>query len=362
LPTTSDRDAVAILIDKKAWRGWDDLEIHLGLDSHPSVGFASPFDYERKDFRDTFRPFSFKPLDLTVGGEPIFTGTLVDVLPRVDPDARTVAVSGYSLPAQLEDVNLPAGKVPFEASGLSLRQIAQTLAGIWNIRVVMEGNEGPAFKRVKTRSKKIDTKVESDQKIGDFLIELAKQRGYVITSTVRGELLFWKSVVPGHPVARLIEGQPPLISAIPTFNPQDYYSEITGYTSVKRGSGGSKFTQRNERLAGGVLRSMSFKLDDIEKGDAPSAVKAKMGRMFGNCVSYVVNLPTWRDPKEALWAPNTTITLKAPSAMIYSETELLVRDVFLKRSHDETTASLGLVLPGSFSGEIPARMPWEEPL
>lgn len=361
MPTTSDPNAVEVLIAKKAWRAWDDLEIHLALDSHPSVGFAAPFEHTRREFRDAFRPFSFQPLDVTIGGEPVFTGTLVDVTPRVDASSKTVAVSAYSLPGVLEDCNLPASMVPFEASGLSLRQIAQALAGAFGIVVVMAADEGAAFKKVSTRSKKIDTTVESDQKVADFLVELAKQRGLIVTSTARGELLFWQSVKPGRPVARLVEGRPPVVSVVPTFSPQDYYSEITGFTSAKRGSAGSKFTQRNERLAGGVLRSTSIKLDDIEKGDAPAAVKAKMGRMFGNCVTYVVNLPTWRDPSGALWQPNTTITLKAPSAMIYSETELLIRDVYLKRSANEQTASLGVVLPGSFSGEIPTRMPWEEP-
>lgn len=360
MPTTRDPDEVEILIGGKAWRHWDDLELHLGLDNHPSVGFAAPFDYERREVRDAFRPFSFAPLGLTIGGEPLFTGTLVQVVPRVEPDASTVACSGYSLPAALEDVNLPADEVPFEASGLSLRQIAERLAGLHRVAVVMAAPEGPPFRRVNTRQKQTDTTVEHDQKIDSFLVELAKQRGLVRTSTEKGELLFWTSVAPGRPVVRLEQGLPPLVSAVPTFSPQEYYSEITGFTSAKRGSAGAKYTLRNERLAGGPLRALSFKLDDVEKADAPAAVRAKMGRMFGNAVTYVVNLPTWRAPSGALWKPNTTFTLKAPSAMVYSETELLIRDVILRENNGERTASLGAVLPGAFSGEVPARMPWEE--
>jgi prophage tail gpP-like protein len=362
LPTTSDPDEVAILIGREAWRHWDDLEVHLGLDSHPTVGFAAPFDYDRIEFRNAFRPFSFTPLQATLGGEPFFTGSLVEVVPRVGPESSTVACSGYSLPAGLEFTNLPADAVPFEASGLSLRQIAERLAGLYGITVVMDGPEGSTFKKVNTRQKKIDTKVEHDQKIDDFLVELAKQRGLVRTSTARGELLFWQSVKPGNPVARLIEGQPPLVSAVPTFSPQEYYSEITGFTSTKRGNPGARYTLRNGRLAGGVLRAFSFKLDDVEKADAPTAVRAKMGRMFANAVTYVVNLPTWRDPAGSIFKPNTTLTLHAPSAMVYTETELLVRDVFLKQNNSERTCSLGLVLPGAFSGEVPPRMPWEEAL
>lgn len=83
--------------------------------------------------------------------------------------------------------------------------------------------------------------------------------------------------------------------------------------------------------------------------------------MFGNMVSYVVEgIPTWRDPKGNLWRPNTTITLKAPEAMIYRETEFLIRNVTLRQDAQSKTATLGLVLPGAFSGETPSRLPFEE--
>lgn len=339
---------------------WDEMELHLGLDSHATVGFTAPFEVDRKAFRDAFRPFSFAPVEVMVGGDLLFTGTLVEVTPRVESDARTVAVSCYAKPAVLEDCTLPAHMVPFESAGLSLRQIADRLCTPFGVSVVFTAPEGAPFKKVNTRRKRGDTEAEPDQRVGDFLADMAKQRGLVITSTPAGELLFQKSVAPGHPVARLQEGLPPLVSVAPTFSPQSYYSEITGFTSAKRGRGGSKWTERNDRLSGGVLRSISFKLDDTEKADAPAAVKAKMGRMFGNFCSYVVNLPTWRDAAGRLWQPNTTLTLKAASAMIYREYELLVRDVYLKQSAGERTASLGLVLPGAFSGEIPDSLPWEE--
>jgi prophage tail gpP-like protein len=104
----------------------------------------------------------------------------------------------------------------------------------------------------------------------------------------------------------------------------------------------------------------TFSLDDTEKADAQGAVDAKMGRMFANCVSYVVDIPSWNDPSGRRWQPNTTLNMLFPSAMIYNRTELLVRDVFLRANKDARTASLGLVLPGSFSGKIPDRLPWEE--
>lgn len=355
-------DKVTLSIDSKAWSFWNELELHLSIDSHATAGFSAPFEPERQQFRDTFRPFSFKPLTLDVGGARLFTGTLVDVKPRLEANPRSVHVSAYSKPGVLADCDVPVSLVPFEANGLTLRQIAQRLVEPFGISVELGVGvtDGPKFKRVNTKKKKIDHRGDLNEKVQSFLAELARQHGMVLSSTAQGNLLFQKSVAAGNPVVRFEEGKAPLVSVIPTFSPQSYYSEITGFTMTKRGRPGAKYTERNERLAGGVLRSFSFQLDDIERSDAPTAVKAKLGRMFANMVTYVVNVPTWRNPSGFLWAPNTTATLLAPSAMVYRETELLIRDVYFKHSATEQTASLGLVLPGAFSGQQPSRMPWED--
>jgi prophage tail gpP-like protein len=241
-----------------------------------------------------------------------------------------------------------------------LRQIAQRLALPFGVGVVVTAPDGTPFRRVNTKSRKVDGKAESDQKVQDFLSELAKQRSLVLSSTPQGELLMQQSVEPGNPVARLVEGVPPLIGVAATFSPQDYFSEVTGFSSHKRGQAGTKYTERNTRLAGGVLRPYGFKLDDCEKADAPAAVRAKLGRMYGGFCSYVLNVPTWRDPRGKLWEPNTTIVVKAPSGMIYKPYEFLIRDVVLKQSANELTASLGIVLPGAFSGIQPTSLPWED--
>jgi prophage tail gpP-like protein len=353
-------DNVTVTIDGKEYAYWADLEITQSIDNHATVGFNAPFEPERKAFRDTFRPFTFKPLHVDVDGERLFTGTLVDVNPKAVPTNRTVAISAYSKAAVLADCTIPPSLLPFETNGLSLRQIAQRLISPFGLDVVVTAPEGTPFKRVNTKSRKVDGKAEADQKVQDFLAELAKQRVLILSSTKLGDLLMQESVATGNPVAVLEEGTAPLIEVTAAFNPQSYYSEITGYTSHKRGQTGAKYTERNQRLAGGVLRPYGFKLDDVEKADAPAAVRAKLGRMYGGFCSYVLQVPTWRDPNGKLWEPNTTIVVKYPSAMIYNRYEFLIRDVVLKRSADEETASIGLVLPGAFSGEAPATLPWED--
>lgn len=339
---------VAIVIEGNRWRSWSSIQIKRSIDSFTTVEFESPFEWERIRFRDNFQPFSFKNVNVRVGDEQLLTGILLDTNPDVTPDSRTVHVGVYSLPAILNDVCMPASSFPLELNGLQLRRIAETLVRPFGLDIVMDASDGAPFRRVK---------IEPEAKVFEFLTGLAQQRNLIISDTPAGALRFLQSTSPGHPVAVLREGEPPLIHVQAQFSPQAYFSEITGIAKTRSGRGGAKHTLRNPHLTG-ELRPLTFKLEDTDGPDLPAAVSAKMGRMFGAVLSVSIELPTWRDPHGALWKPNTTLRLQAANAMLPRETEFLIREVTLKQEPNATSASLELVLPGAFSGEMPAELPW----
>lgn len=469
-------ETVALTINGKAWGSWSRPSIRRSIDRFSEVSFDAPFEWQRREFRETFRPFSYGPITVSVSGEPIFDGVMVSVDPGADEDSRTVSVSCYASPAKLERP-LPASAWPIEFNGLTLQQIAERVCEPFGVvprfdvdntaqsendayraylgrlrrqrRVVSDledlervqemarrseafrrydvGYEGEADvlaarveaaksqKRTKDvqrlqdlqrrraqydatvpasgggavekqavldafdaqiaaqRSKiltlpgppmSLDTPfrrvaLKPDQSAFDFLAKLAKQRNFVLTDSVGGELLFWRSIAPGAPRARFVEGQPPLISVSATFAPQDYFSEITGIAKTRSGKAGSRFTVANP-FGADFIRPDVFSPDDTDSGDLEQAVRARMGRMFAGAASYTVTVPTWRDASGEIWRPNTTVTLNAPGAMVYRETEMVIRDVtFDVGDNDAQTATLSLVLPGAFSGEIPEVLPWD---
>lgn len=361
-----DLDDVTILIDGEEFTSWPSLDIHTAMDSISMVGFNAPFEPERLVFRETFRPFQFKSVILNITGsegtadpgnpQKVFDGTLIDVSPDVDPNKSEVLVSSYALPGVLQDSNIPTSDLPTEFGGVKLDLLAELLLRPFSVSALHDADPGTAFEKVH---------LDIERKIFDFLSDLARQRNQVISNTADGELLFQQSAPVGKPVARLKDNEQPLLSVIPAFSPQEYFSEITGFVAYRKRRKGkprrkaSIFTVKNERLPG-VLRPLNFLLNDTESADAPAAVNAKMGRMFANMAAYSAEVATWRDPQGELWSDNTTINLLAPSAMIYTETEFLIRTVTLHQTASRQTATLGLVLPGAFSGEIPETLPWEE--
>ncbi len=181
-------------------------------------------------------------------------------------------------------------------------------------------------------------------------------------------MLFWKTISRGVPVVDFVAGTPPLGPVKANFSPQDFHSQITGYAPARRGKKGGVSTALNPFLGTGLeagtapineYRPLSCKFNDTERADAPDSAKAMLGRMLGNMVSWDIDdLPTWRDPSGKLWDPNTALTLLAPGAMIYKQSELLIREVKLRQSAEKLSASLNVVLPGAFSGDVPDTLPW----
>lgn len=343
-------DEVAILIDGNRFRLWDSVRITRSIDTMDTVEFGAPFDSDAPGFKSTFRPFSFKNAVITVGGNPLFTGTMINVNPVMESARKTISVSCYSLPGVLNDCTPPASAFPLEFDNQGLREIATALAAPFGISVQFLDDQGAVFERVA---------IEPGKKILAFLSELAKQRNLVISSSASGALTFLKSSGGGQSVSILQQGSAPVLSVEPQFNPQEYYSHITGIEPVIIGLDGLQFTVKNPRL-NGVIRPLTFKAPDTLDADVKLAVEAKAGRMFGNMASYSVRVATWRDTSGSLWEPNTSIKLLAPDAMIYSEYEFIIRSVEFNRDRSTETAILNLVMPGAFSGKIPEVLPWDE--
>lgn len=347
--TAGNLNEVSILLNNKVLRYWSRITISRSVDTFDTVSVEAPFDDTDADHRNLFRPFQYDRLIVSVGGVPLFTGTAVSVVPQLLRTSKKVKITGYSLPGVLGDCTAPPDSAPIEFNDQALPAIAATLTRPFGIGVDIDADTGSTFERVA---------MGSGESVYEFLTKLAKQRNVVIGTTESGRLKFWQSATDGVPVAKLIQGNSPVLSVVPQFNPQQYYSHVTGIEPAYLGLSGTKFTVKNERLAG-VLRPHVFQLPDTQAGDMEIAVRAKVARMFGNMASYTVECATWRSPAGKLWAPNDVITLQAPSAMVYEEYKFVVRSVDFVRSDKEFSAALSLMIPGSFSGELPDKLPWE---
>jgi len=349
---TSSPNELALRIDGTRFRFWDSISITDSIDAFSVFSFSAPFEFNNTEVRDKIRPFAFQDASVTLGGADLFRGIIIDVIPKVTPDRASLDVSGYALPGILNDCTPPSTLYPVEYDGFGIWEISNVVGEPFGVSVSMQADPGDPFETIG---------IEPTQKVLDFLSKMASQRNLIITNNAAGQLVYWQSIQPGNPVARFFDGAtPPLVSITPNFQPQQYFSHITGIAPVDMGDAGLQFTVQNDRLRK-RLRPHVFKANDTESAALSETVSTKAGRMFANAVSYTVEMSSWRNEQDSnnLWRPNTTLTLFAPQAMIYDEYEFLIRDVTRRRDGNEERAILNLVLPGVFSGQIPERMPWD---
>lgn len=339
---------VAITVDGKRFRFWVGSSFRRAIGTIDTFAFSAPFEPDQQSFRDAFKPFSFKPVNFTIGGKRELTGTMVDIKPGIG-QSRTIGVSGYSLPGVLNDCGMPATAYPIEYNSLNLRDIAKSVSRPFGISVDFAPDPGIVFERAA---------LNPETKIFKFLADLAAQRTLVVGNDQRGALTFRQSVEPGLPVARLREGASPVLAVTPTFSPQQWFSDVTGINPSNMGDSGGTFTEKNPFLQG-VIRPFAYSAKDTDDGSLKGAVQSKIARMVANAIVYRVQVNTWRDEKGNLWEPNTTLLLTSPGAMVYSETEFLIRAIDFARGSNGDTASIELVLPGAYSGKLPKRLPWE---
>lgn len=347
----SNPNEFSLIVGELRFRFWTSVTINMAIDTQSVVEFTAPFEPDDASHREMFRPFKFKDVNVDVAGARLFTGTMVAPTPNLATDSRTISVSCYSKAGVMGDCTAPASAYPLEWNGVTLRVIAEKVAGLFGIGVVFNSDPGGPFKKVA---------LEPGTKALDFLSDLASQRQFTIGSTADGKLSFNREAsTPGQPVASLTQGSSPLISVTPQFSPQDYYSHVTGIAPVVVGAAGTKFTVKNAKLAE-VLRPYTFDANDSKDNDVKLTTETKAGRMIANAAAYDIEVATIRDQYGNLWAPGSYISLLAEGAMIYSRYTFLIRSVKIEKTSSSEKATLTVIIPGSLSGKMPEVMPWDE--
>lgn len=346
---SDDPNEIACKIDNANFKFWTSFRLNFSLDSIDSFALEAPFEKDSSVYREAFRPFEYKDIVLYLGGEVIHNGILISSIPSVSPTRSTVAISGYSKPGILNDVNMPVSSYPIEYSNLNLSQIADNITRAFNLATQFDGDPGPKFDKVA---------ISPTDKPFSLLVKLAQQRGFILSNTLDGKLLFRKTENT-TPIASIKEGELPFISCSPSFSPQNYFSSITGLTPERANNKAGKLTVNIKDVKS--LRPFTFVADDTNTQNLQAAVNSEVGRMFGSSATYTLLVVGLRAPNGDIWRDGQMISVLSPGAAIYTESKFLIKSAILTRTSSEgDRAELQLVLPEAYLGGIPEVLPWRE--
>jgi len=345
-----DPDEVELRVDGERFRHWTSVDITRTIDAVATIQVRSS-QADTIEFVQTFQPLSYQDMQVLVGGRPLFTGTMMDPSPVTDPDqGPQISVGGYSRAGVLGDCTMPASAYPLQWKGVALPVIAQRCAEPFSIQVDALGDIGGEFRRVR---------LKSNQRILEFLMQLAHQRKVLLGSTPEGRLLLRAPPAVGAPVAALREGAPPFIGIRLRTEPQKHFSHLTVLRKKARRITPKSYTVVNEALTG-VVRPMVTRSEDTNSAsELPTAAEALAGRMLAGAAVWTQRVNGWRDQNGDIWEPGATVQIAdAPSGFIFGPTDLIIRACRYSRTDTKTTTELELVLPGAFSGELPGTYPW----
>ena len=124
---TSDKDLVTIRIDGEIFTFWESVSFSRSIDGIHQVVFTAPFESSDSNFQRIFKPFSYKIVEMFVGGVLEFTGRMIVPAPSLEANRKSLTLMCYSLPGVLVDCQIPSSVYPVEYIGINLTEIATSI-------------------------------------------------------------------------------------------------------------------------------------------------------------------------------------------------------------------------------------------
>lgn len=347
LPAAS-KDTITILIEGKQYQFFTDYTITSHMSAFDTVTLNSPY-FDTPEYQEMFKPFAFREAAIYYGTELFMVAMLLAPEVQIDEDSKTLNLTFYPKCGMLNDCTLPPSMYPVAYDGFNLKEIAEAVTEPFGIGVEFQGDPGAAF---------VEVAPEPTESVLKFLVDLADERGFLVTNNKNGDLLIWQAT-KDSPTQSIRETKTPFITCTPKFSPQSYFSEITGLAREDEVTDAASYTWKNPFLQN-VFRPQTIEVEETEDVSLDTAVKNYAGRMFGSVCTYGLVVNTHRTSDDTLIHANMAFSVLAKSASIYRETIFITEKVVLTCDTDKgVQAELTLVLPGAYSGTLPAEVPWE---
>jgi prophage tail gpP-like protein len=299
------------------------------------------YDVEDTTLTNLISPYKYNGVEIYLGRQKVLTGNLYTVSIELSPEGVRKQLSGASLTADMIDSTMRA---PYEFKGLTLKQIAETVAKPYQVSIIFDDDPGGAFKRV-TAGK--------EETIFSFLSKLSKQRSLLTTNDADGNLVFTKAKFDSH-VGSVVVGSPPLEGITVDFDGRKRYN-VYKALSQRRGRVTKKAIAKDNTVS--LSRFKTFTVNDTTGGDIQQAADWERSKQLASSLNFNIPVQDWYSPTGDLWEINTLVSARSDALYIPDGFDFLIRSVEYSLSNDGVATTLGLMLPQAYTGE-PIEEPW----
>lgn len=308
-------------------RGWSGLQIVRALDScADGFSFSFPWEDTAKN-RKLWRAYRTVGCVIKYRGTPVVTGVIERIAATWAAGRRDLSIEGRSSTGLLLDLSAE----PVEMATNSFNAIAAILSP--NVTVFASPD-----------IQEITAQIDVGTTIYAALAGIAAGHGLWAQPQSNGTLKFSR-ISSGSPVARLTEGDSPIIS-IDTAH--DLTRRYYRYRTIVTANGE---TTRGESVDAGVDPARDGKIEQAaSESNAIDAAKFARSRGIIDSYTCTVTVAGWTIDGQ-LWAPGQTVSIEAPSAMIYNRSTLIIKRATMQLDESGgAVTELDLTFPQVFTG------------
>jgi prophage tail gpP-like protein len=338
-------DDVRIVIDGKEFTGWEAATITMAIGQiADAFSIDGPWDWNKSELRTALRPFGYQRVELYIGNDICLTGRMEKPKPSLSATDRKINIQGRSLTGPLAECSIDGD---LEFSGLTLAAVARRVCSPFGISVRAD-NDTPAIP---------EARAEYGQVAGDFLNSMAASRNMLLNCSYKGELVIASgAALSGKvPVADLVEGEGMVLSVDPDFDGTKRFSKY-GVATQFAGVPDIQGSRTDPSIP--VYRPHLEAAGETDTDPGATAARLRVKAIVESCI-IAVSVIGWRRPDGKLWAERQAVTLLAPSAMIYKKVPWIISQAQFKLDGSSgRITTLNLVLPDTYSGNMPKEIPW----
>jgi len=327
---------------------FDALTVQRDLDA-----FADSFSFttqNRPDILKSIKPRGYQPAEVWFGEKKVITGTIEKHTATMS--SGDLNLEGRSKTGVMLDSCMPPAPgytlSRHQWGGLTLGAVAKILAKPFGVTVSLpDGDTKPLT----------DPTVSTDgDKPGDWLQNLAHDKGWVFNADGDGQLELLRPDPNAQVMATIEEGKGSFLDCNVSVDSTAFFSQFL----VVDTAGGFNSVIGNIKDPGVPVYRASLRTGSNQLKELETAAKWDRASAYANAFGVSLEVGDWTNNDGLFWEPGLLVSLLCPSCWIFKTWKFMIAGVTYRLSSGEgRKATLRLVLPETYTGEVPKSFPWD---
>jgi len=332
-----------IKINGRIIEHFTELNIQMNLDSIASTfGLRVRFNPENDDHKELFKPLQYHKVEIFSDSKKLrFTGVLLNHSFDSDSSFNLLNISGYSLSGILEDVTIPPSLYPLESNNRSLKDISSMLCKAYGVGIVFDSSVSNEVNRVFKK-----TTADATETVKGYISKLTSQRNILLSHNEKGQVVMFKPNVNAKP--KYYFNKDNSLSMSSNWNGQGMHSHINVVRQPSKENAGVSTVDKAINKLIGVFRPTTKVLSSGEDTDTKKAADNELASELKNITVKVELQGLFEDI-----VPGDLINIHNHEIYSFAYSRWIVSSVTLNKNENSENTSLDLVLPETYSGEIP---------